>query len=793
MIDLNTDGKIMVRRCLVTFKPFRIFVVGIGFFSLCFLMTSLGGQFSAKRPGDSPFTIRTEVLGNLESRGVLRKISDMLEVIMKRVDALSKLDNSTDSRRLDELSSAINRFQLAGLVERIQAIAQNVSNAAVRMEQILQHTVAMGRVVREGSSSQCEVPKDPRYPDCSSKMDWMRARWTSDPCYAFYGVDGSDCSFLVYLSEVEWFCPPLAWRNHSRPETVGKTPERRQAAFRTDVSALLEQVGTGKESLSFMKRRIRRLATQWGIAAHRLDNKLHRRWREQKRILVHVGFLTEESGDVFSPKVLKGGPLGEMVQWADILTALYVLGHNLKISVSVKDLQGFLGVPPGRGSCPLTGPLPFDLIYTDYHGLQQMKQHMGLSLKKYKCHIRVIDTFGTEPAYNHEEYATLHGYRTNWGYWNLNTRQFMTMFPHTPDNSFMGFVSEELNETEKLNIQRDKVDDMAVVYGKEASMWKGKEKFLQILHRYMEIHGTVYYETQRPPEVPAFVKNHGLLPQHELQQLLRKAKLFIGFGFPYEGPAPLEAIANGCIFLQPKFNPPHSSLNHEFFRGKPTSREVSSQHPYAEQYIGRPHVLTVDFNDSQEFDTAVREIMRTKVEPYLPYEYTCEGMLERVHAYIQHQDFCIPDYPYPPANSSRSRSGSALWPFVALPNSTGLGWAPNISAPPSWPPLSALRLLVSSEGQSCVEACRHARLVCEPAFFRFINNKEALSRLEVQCEGLEAEMNHIFPAFSVMRRECGLQKDPLLFSCAGLSTKYRRLCPCRDFRKGQVALCKDCL
>lgn len=56
---------------------------------------------------------------------------------------------------------------------------------------------------------------------------------------------------------------------------------------------------------------------------------------------------------------------------------------------------------------------------------------------------------------------------------------------------------------------------------------KGKEKVLAILHRYMEIHGTVYYETQRPPEVPAFVKNHGLLPQQELQQLLRKAKVGI--------------------------------------------------------------------------------------------------------------------------------------------------------------------------------------------------------------------------------------------------------------------------
>lgn len=35
-------------------------MVGIGFFSLCFLMTSLGGQFSAKRPGDPPFTARAE-------------------------------------------------------------------------------------------------------------------------------------------------------------------------------------------------------------------------------------------------------------------------------------------------------------------------------------------------------------------------------------------------------------------------------------------------------------------------------------------------------------------------------------------------------------------------------------------------------------------------------------------------------------------------------------------------------------------------------------------------------------
>ncbi|XP_072861092.1 alpha-1,6-mannosylglycoprotein 6-beta-N-acetylglucosaminyltransferase B isoform X3 [Chlorocebus sabaeus] len=711
----------------------RLFVLGIGFFTLCFLMTSLGGQFSARRLGDSPFTIRTEVMGGPESRGILRKMSDLLELMVKRMDALARLENVSELHRAGgDLHFPADRMPPgAGLMERIQAIAQNVSDIAVKVDQILRHSLLLHSKVSEGRRDQCEAPSDPKFPDCSGKVE---------------------------------------------------------AVFRSNLSHLLDLMGSGKESLIFMKKRTKRLTAQWALAAQRLAQKLGATRRDQKQILVHIGFLTEESGDVFSPRVLKGGPLGEMVQWADILAALYVLGHGLRVTVSLKELQSNLGVPPGRGSCPLTMPLPFDLIYTDYHGLQQMKQHMGLSFKKYRCRIRVIDTFGTEPAYNHEEYATLHGYRTNWGYWNLNPKQFMTMFPHTPDNSFMGFVSEELNETEKQLIKGGKASNMAVVYGKEASIWKGKEKFLGILNKYMEIHGTVYYESQRPPEVPAFVKNHGLLPQPEFQQLLRKAKLFIGFGFPYEGPAPLEAIANGCIFLQSRFSPPHSSLNHEFFRGKPTSREVFSQHPYAENFIGKPHVWTVDYNNSEEFEAAIKAIMSTQVDPYLPYEYTCEGMLERIHAYIQHQDFCVAPGPaLPGAHTPQS-------PFVLAPNATHLEWAQNASlAPAAWPPAHSLRAWLATPGRACTDTCLDHGLICEPSFFPFLNSQDAFLKLQVPCDSTESEMNHLYPAFAQPGQECYLQKEPLLFSCAGSNTKYRRLCPCRDFRKGQVALCQGCL
>ncbi|XP_071968075.1 alpha-1,6-mannosylglycoprotein 6-beta-N-acetylglucosaminyltransferase B [Engystomops pustulosus] len=786
MLSVNSDGKVLVRRCFLTLRPFRIFVLGIGFFTLCFLMTSLGGQFSAKRLADSPFTIRTEVLGLGESRGALRRMNDILETLVRRMDILARLENISETRRVEDTGHfTLDSVHSMGLMEKIQAIAQNVSDIAVKVDQILRNSLLRGKVI-EGQRDVCEVPRDPQYPDCSGKVEWMRSRWTSDPCYAFYGVDGTECSFLVYLSEVEWFCPVLPWRNQSLSPFYKSHPKK-QAAFRTELSSLLDLMGTGKESLIFMKKRLRRLEAQWLLAARRLEAKIQDKPNEQKQILVHIGFLTEESGDVFSPRVLKGGPLGEMVQWADVLAALYVLGHSLKITVSVKELQSYLGVPPGRGNCPLTEPLSFDLIYTDYHGMQQMKQHMGLSFRKYRCRLRVVDTFGTEPAYNHEEYATLHGYRTNWGYWNLHPKQFMTMFPHTPDNSFMGFVTDELNETERQQVAQNKVRNMAVVYGKEAAMWKGKEKFLAVLHKHMEVHGTVYFETQRPPEVPAFVKNHGLLPQQDLQQLLKKAKLFIGFGFPYEGPAPLEAVANGCVFLQPRFNPSHSSLNHEFFRGKPTSREVSSQHPYMEMTIGRPHVMTVDYNDTREFEAAIKTIMRSKIEPYLPYEFTSEGMLQRLHAYIQHQEFCSPPLPVP-VNTSQVHLPSSL----VLINRTHLVWSSSEPPPSMWPPVTSMKVWLSAEGESCTSACWDRNLVCEPTFFSIINSQRVLEQLGAQCESTESVMSHLYPAVSPSVRECYLQREPLLFSCSGQSTKFRRLCPCRDYRHGQIALCKDC-
>ncbi|KAK5881106.1 hypothetical protein CesoFtcFv8_021948 [Champsocephalus esox] len=384
---------------------------------------------------------------------------------------------------------------------------------------------------------------------------------------------------------------------------------------------------------------------------------------------------------------------------------------------------------------------------------------MGLAFLHYQCRFRILDSFGTEPAFNLGSYARSHGYKTLWGSWGLQPLQYMTMFPHTPDNSFLGFVSEEAvkdGKEKELESDSNRKNRIAVVYGKQDYMWKGKSEYVEVISEELETHATVYQPPGLTSNLPSFIRNHGLLTQEHFLRLLRGAKVFVGLGFPFEGPAPIEAIALGCVFLQPRFDPPHSSENNDFYKGKPTTRQISSQHPYAEKLIGKPHVWTVDVSNKTEVREAVRAILRTEVKPFTPREFTCEGMLERVLDYIAHQDFC-----------SKSL--------------------------PTWPPECALRVHLGPLGQSCESVCQRSSLVCEPALFHHLNTPAAFARLKIGCSSTRQEVNHLFPAYSPWGQQCGLQQDPLLFSCAGSDLSQRRLCPCRAHLPGQVALSPDCL
>jgi hypothetical protein len=100
-----------------------------------------------------------------------------------------------------------------------------------------------------------------------------------------------------------------------------------------------------------------------------------------------------------------------------------------------------------------------------------------------------------------------------------------------------------------------------LIYGKSAQylrFLRNFDTYLNTIGQYMELHSTF---PRVPPGTPRHIVNHGVIPQSDLQLFLQSSRLFVGLGFPYDGPGAVEAIANGCPFIQPKFNPPFSKDN----------------------------------------------------------------------------------------------------------------------------------------------------------------------------------------------------------------------------------------
>lgn len=46
----------------------------------------------------------------------------------------------------------------------------------------------------------------------------------------------------------------------------------------------------------------------------------------------------------------------------------------------------------------------------------------------YRCRLRILDSFGTDPEFNYAEFRDANKYKTSWGKADVHVRQMMTMF-----------------------------------------------------------------------------------------------------------------------------------------------------------------------------------------------------------------------------------------------------------------------------------------------------------------------------------------------------------------------------
>ena len=104
------------------------------------------------------------------------------------------------------------------------------------------------------------------------------------------------------------------------------------------------------------------------------------------QVLVHIGALTDKAGFKFAENADHGGPLGELVQWSDLIACLHLLGHKIEFSTEITQLRGHLGSFRNKEPCPAKSGYSFDVIYTDIVGLKQFKKIIGTkNIKQVRC------------------------------------------------------------------------------------------------------------------------------------------------------------------------------------------------------------------------------------------------------------------------------------------------------------------------------------------------------------------------------------------------------------------------
>ena len=344
-----------------------------------------------------------------------------------------------------------------------------------------------------------------------------------------------------------------------------------------------------------------------------------------------------------------------------------------------------------------------------------------------------------------------------------------------------------------------------LIYGKLAKFWKNSEKLLESLHSSnFEIHATIDESIDDGKDlkhIPDFVINHGILDSVAYAELLSEMRFFLGLGFPYDGPAAMEAISAGLVFIQPKIHVTREIS--DFFKDKPNDRELTSQHSYLEKFVGEPRVWTIDygvgegnevnfenFENVKNLMVKLRDDEKIGFDGLVPYEFSAAGMLERFFIQIQSQNFCV-------KNWDSINTGK-----IENHYSVNIGYLKN----------QEIKILkAKSETDNCDETCEKEGLICDITSFGSIKDGE-LENFCDSSESVDSLKNLKTYGFSLPivketedKRHCILNKNKSdqAFSCSfknkynknlksSNKNKFYRICACSTKSITQNSLCKKC-
>lgn len=320
---------------------------------------------------------------------------------------------------------------------------------------------------------------------------------------------------------------------------------------------------------------------------------------------------TSASGRRWQAQAAQGGPMGELLVARSLTSGLREIGAEVTV---IDSLRAFAVHRAQLGFGHLRRARP-SLCFVDPPTLELARRY-HLFASHESARLRVLEWYGTSPARAHAS--------------GLQASQYLLPYPDDFGwNTFLGFMLPEPRRTTAPKKRQ------GVVWGKEARYFHGDGlAAVKALASRCELHTTLS-DTRgfHPGLLPAGVINHGAMEPDAWHALLDESSFVLGLGDPISGPTALEAVAAGCVYLNPRYSPARH------VNGIP-DLAIDSQHPYAAR-LGPPFVHTIDLSDHTSvvraaelsFDSASRVADRAPLDQALR-PFTRQHYIERLRSLI---------------------------------------------------------------------------------------------------------------------------------------------------------------
>lgn len=192
--------------------------------------------------------------------------------------------------------------------------------------------------------------------------------------------------------------------------------------------------------------------------------------------------------------------------------------------------------------------------------------------------------------------------------------RFLTAYNTNSYNTFLGYYMDDLADTVGNTSSPKKLQ--GIIWGKDTKHFEGKNSILRSMASKVHLLSTATSKVFEHDNIHWL----GHQSKEKWYALLRESRFLLGLGEPLLGPSALDAVAAGCMYLNPIYSTP---LHHN-------DQTFSSQHPYALEKIGEPYVCSYHENDVVSLQSCIDKSLRMDLEPHIPSEFTKEAYRQRV-------------------------------------------------------------------------------------------------------------------------------------------------------------------